>query len=242
MAAVVVKVTAKKVLDRARSQIGVKEMPAYSNRTPYSTWYGIIGPWCAMFVSWVLYYSGAPLQISTSKGFAYCPAGVDWFKKRGAWASKYTKPKPGWIVFYDFPNDGIGRVSHTGLVEGIASDGRIIAIEGNTNAAGSRTGGEVRRQYRSLSSIVGYGMIQYATSSPAAPHPTLQLGSSGTAVVEFQRKMNKASGTSLALDGKYGPRCVEACKNFQRFFGLVADGVCGPKTWGTLDYIYALKT
>jgi hypothetical protein len=240
MAAVQVKVTSKKVLDRARSQIGVHEIPSNSNRTPYSVWYGVIGPWCAMFVSWCFFFAGAPLPISTSKGFAYCPYGVDWFKKKGAWATKATRPKPGWIVFFDFPNDGIGRPSHTGLVEGVASDGRIITIEGNTNGAGSRTGGNVMRHYRSVGSgIIGYGMVSYA--SAALSHPVLKLGSKGAAVKELQMKLNKVSGAGLTVDGDFGGRTDVAVRNFQRFFGLPPDGVVGPKTWGTLDYIYAIK-
>lgn len=173
MAAVKVNVPVKTVLDRARSQLGVHEIPYGSNKTPYSVWYGLIGPWCAMFVSWVLYFSGAPLPISTSKGFAYCPFGVDWFKKKGAWAGPNTRPQPGWVIFFDF----IGRPSHTGLVEGVAPDGRIIAIEGNTNGSGSRTGGNVMRHYRSVrSGIIGYGMIEYVAPvkpTPDNPNPTV---------------------------------------------------------------------
>lgn len=150
----------EKIIARAISQLGVVESPPYSNNTPYTKWYGITGPWCAMFVSWCFYFAGFPLKISTSKGFAYCPAGVDWFKRNGAWASRSVKPKRGWVVFYDF----IGRPSHTGIVEGVATDGRIVSLEGNTNASGSRTGGAVMRHYRSTSSIVGYGVINYSGS------------------------------------------------------------------------------
>lgn len=247
MAAVAVKVTAKQVLDKARSQIGVREMPAYSNRTPYSTWYGIIGPWCAMFVSWVFYMAGNPLAISTSKGFAYCPYGVDWFKRKGAWAGPATRPKPGWVVFFDFPGDGINRPSHVGIVEGIAGDGRIITIEGNTNGAGSRTGGMVMRQYRRASGggIIGYGMIAYKTTTsyvPPASRPTLHLGSTGTWVRTLQNMLNKSSGARLTVDGQFGPATKQAVINFQRYFKLNPDGIVGPKTWGVLDYIYALKT
>lgn len=157
----------EKIIARAISQLGLSESPAYSNRTPYSTWYGVIGPWCAMFVSWCFFFSGLPLKISTEKGFAYCPYGVNWFKKNDAWASPDTKPKRGWVIFYDF----IGRPSHTGIVEGIATDGRIVALEGNTNAFGSRTGGSVMRHHRKVASgIIGYGVINYTgTIKPTIP-------------------------------------------------------------------------
>lgn len=150
----------EKVIARAISQLGVAESPRYSNNTPYSRWYGIIGPWCAMFVSWCFYFSGFPIKITNAKGFAYCPAGVDWFKRNGAWAGRTVRPKRGWIIFFDF----IGRPSHTGIVEGVLADGRIVCLEGNTNASGSRTGGAVMRHYRSTASVVGYGVINYSGS------------------------------------------------------------------------------
>lgn len=151
----------EKIIATAISQLGVNEDPPNSNKTPYTKWYGLTGPWCAMFVSWCFFMSGLPLRISTAKGFAYCPYGVKWFKDNGAWAPRTAKPKRGWVVFYDF----IGRPSHVGIVEGIATDGRIVALEGNTNAAGSRTGGAVMRHYRRVSSgIIGYGIIDYTGS------------------------------------------------------------------------------
>lgn len=226
MAAVKVNVTSKQVLDLARSQLGTHEVPANSNRTKYSIWYGIIGPWCAMFVSWVFAKAGDALEITTSKGFSYCPFGVAWFKKKGAWASKATRPKPGWIVFFDF----IGRPSHTGIVEGIATDGRIICLEGNTNGAGSRDGGSVMRHYRSVNGgIIGYGMIEYKTTAPKPPsRPTLSEGSRGDHVKYLQRKLG------LTADGIFGPKTKAAVIAFQRRHGLTADGIVGPLTWRAL--------
>ena len=87
-----------------------------------------------------------------------------------------------------------------------------------------------------------------APRPPASPagvstngHPTVRRGSTGDAVRLFQWKMNFTTGSRLDGDGIYGPACEEACKNFQRFFRLDVDGVCGPKTWDTLDWVYASK-
>jgi hypothetical protein len=160
--------TAQQVIDQAISQLGVSESPANSNKTPYTRWYGLTGPWCAMFVSHTLHHAGFPIAISSKKGYAYCPDGVNWFKKQGAWAGPEVKPKKGWVIFFDFPRDGVNRVSHTGLVEGNLADGRVATIEGNTNGAGSRTGGNVMRHNRSVAGgIVGYGIIDYQGSAPA---------------------------------------------------------------------------
>lgn len=50
----------------------------------------------------------------------------------------------------------------------------------------------------------------------------------------FQGTMNAKSGTKLSLDGIYGPACATACSNYQSFFGIPVDGICGPDTWSLL--------
>lgn len=133
-------------LNRARSQLGIGENPAGSNRTEYGAWYGMDGqPWCAMFVSWVFYHEGMPLSFTTSKGFAFCPYGVAGFKAQGRWHT--SNPRPGDVVFFNW--DG-GRVDHVGIVESVNGDGSITTIEGNTN------NNRVERRGRS-GNIAGYG-------------------------------------------------------------------------------------
>lgn len=68
----------------------------------------------------------------------------------------------------------------------------------------------------------------------AAPvKPTLRRGSRGDAVRELQRRLNEL-GSTLAVDGKYGPATQAAVFWFQRANGLEDDGICGPKTWAAL--------
>lgn len=204
------------VLDYARSQIGVHEDPPKSNRQPYGAWYGANGQaWCAMFVSACFARAGQALHITTDKGFAYCPYGVSYFKQIGAWAGPDVRPKPGWVVFFDFPNDGINRPSHTGLVEGVvrwdATDQIVATIEGNTNPAGGRTGGEVMRHNRTKrGGIIGYGIIDYAgaatTPTPTpAPTPTPQVSSERLRIGELQHLVGASA------DGVWGPNTEAAC-------------------------------
>lgn len=156
-------VSAQDVLALAASQIGYVETPR--NRTKFGQWYGLDGsPWCAQFVSWVFYNRGIPLPASTGKGFAYTPAGAAWFQRLSRWTHT---PAPGHVVFYDFPGDGVNRISHVGIVERVNGDGSITAIEGNTSSGtgGSQTnGGGVYRRSRRVG-IVGYGIPPYNTSS-----------------------------------------------------------------------------
>jgi hypothetical protein len=144
-----------------RSQLGVQEDPPESNRVLYSIWYGAIGPWCQMFQNWAhvklgMVPPGFDLA-AAPKGSAFTPTCADWFRKQGRWS---TRPQVGALVYYDFPDDGINRISHVGWVEAVNDDGSIDAIEGNTDERGGVTGGKVMRKTR-RTGIVGYGMPVY---------------------------------------------------------------------------------
>lgn len=144
-----------------RSQLGVSENPPGSNRVLYSAWYGVPAPWCQMFQNWAHVKLGMVPPgydaAAAPKGSAYTPTCADWFRKRGRWS---TRPQVGDLVYYDFPNDGVGRISHVGWVEAVHPDGGITAIEGNTDSSGSRTGGSVMRKVR-RTGIVGFGRLDY---------------------------------------------------------------------------------
>lgn len=67
--------------------------------------------------------------------------------------------------------------------------------------------------------------------------PTLRIGSTGEYVVECQNDLLKL-GYDLSpygADGKYGKKTASQVVEFQRANGLVADGICGQKTWAALD-------
>jgi surface antigen len=154
--------TVDEVVAQAERWLGTTEQPMGSNRVPGITdWYGIKGPWCAMFVSRVFFDAGLPLPASIPKGFAYTPAGAAWFRRQGRWV--VTAPKRGYVVFFDFPGDSVNRISHVGIVSGVRADGSVETIEGNTDERGGRTGGKVMRRLRKVG-IVGYGIPAYAPS------------------------------------------------------------------------------
>lgn len=230
--------TVNQVLDRARSQIGVKEHPAGSNRTPYCDWYGITGPWCARFVSWCTYKEGLALAATTSKGFAYTPSGAAWFQRRRRWTNR---PAPGHIVFFNFPGDNVNRISHVGIVESVRPDGSIVTIEGNTDERGGRTGGKVMRKVRRVG-IVGYGIPDYEDGHggghgvPTLPYPgrLLTFGDRSPAVKQVQARLVQLGIARLAVDGDFGPLTQAAVRKFQKARGLEVDGIVGPQTWKSL--------
>ena len=49
----------------------------------------------------------------------------------------------------------------------------------------------------------------------------------------FQPRIG-APYAKLVVDNKYGTATKSAVIKFQRFFGLTADGIVGPRTWGVL--------
>ncbi len=158
--------TRAQTVNRALSFRGVSESPPYSNRVMFSAWYGFTGPWCAMFVSYVLYHSGHPLPIRTRKGFAYCPDVVGWAQNNNRWFTNRDQAKPGDLILYSF---GGRRADHVGMVVGRLPDGRMHTIEGNTGSD-NRDGGSVQERYRN-SGILGFVRLDYPSTAPSPPKP-----------------------------------------------------------------------
>ena len=224
------------VLAVAASQVGVKESPPGSNRTPYCDWYGMVGPWCAMFVSWVFAQAGMPLRITTDKGFAYCPYGVHWFREHG---QMYRAPAVGDVVFYDWRADGVS--DHVGIVEAVHGDGTFTAIEGNTSFGNDSDGGAVMRRRRSLGATRaggGFGRPNYALNSSPTPGglvmpETIRRGARGL-IVRILQGLLVAHGHRVTVDGDFGPGSEAAVRAFQAGRGLGVDGIVGPNTWQSL--------
>lgn len=138
--------TAEKLLDIARAELGTKESPAGSNKVKYSTWYGLTGPWCVMFVMWCCHQAGVDLPVRT----ASCSVLRTAAKSAGMWVT--GDYRPGDIVIYDWGGDGVP--DHCGIVE-TASGASVVAIEGNTAVGNDSNGGEVMRRNRSVTQIIG---------------------------------------------------------------------------------------
>jgi len=117
------------IVNIAQTQIGFIEGP--NNDNPYGKWYGIPNEsYCAMGVSWVFAQAGlsALVAAQTEKGFAYCPAGLTWFQKKGRVVGKY-EGQPGDLVFYSWAGNGVA--DHVEIIEAASRDG-ITCIGFNT--------------------------------------------------------------------------------------------------------------
>ena len=123
-------------VDKARSQVGIKEDPPNSNKTVYGKFTGHDGQaWCGSFVMWC----AAQVGFKAMPSVVYTPSGASAFQGKGQWANHETaKPKPGDVVFFNFDNKGI---EHVGLVVKDNADGTVTTVEGNTVPDG-KTGNE----------------------------------------------------------------------------------------------------
>ncbi len=69
---------------------------------------------------------------------------------------------------------------------------------------------------------------------PAVKDPTLRRGSRGDDVRRLQQALTDLAFDPGPVDGVFGRRTESAVRLFQRSRGLIADGVCGPQTWGAI--------
>ena len=153
--------TAQRLIEIAEAEIGYVE--TFDNLTKYGEAMKANGlPWCGSFVNWCAKKAKVKIPNTVST-----VAGSNAFKKLDKWST--SAPSPGWIAYFDFPDDNVNRISHVGIVVKDLGKGWCETIEGNTSGAGGsqRNGGEVmrkKRQYSKGGSIVGFGRPDFKES------------------------------------------------------------------------------
>jgi len=81
-------------------------------------------------------------------------------------------------------------------------------------------------------------LLIFGAASPAyAAGPTLKKGMSGGDVWDLQFRLNILGYYDPPLDGQFGSRTEKAVRQFQKAYGLAADGIAGEKTWRMLKRI-----
>jgi hypothetical protein len=134
----------------ARGEMGYIEGPK-DNETKYGAFTKAnFLPWCGSFVNWCANEVGLKIPNCVST-----VVGAKAFEKKAAWelASDTAQPLPGDIAFFDFPNDGVDRISHVGIVVKDNGDGTVTCIEGNTapdKKGDQRNGGQVCLKVRAF--------------------------------------------------------------------------------------------
>ena len=162
------------IVHTAQQQVGFVE--GANNDNPYGTWYGMNHePYCAMFVSWVFGQNNLSHLVAaqTSKGFAYCPAGLAWFQQKSAVVNKYDG-SPGDLVFFSF--NGNGQADHVEIIVDASKDG-ITTVGGNTSpdhalTASQANGNGVYLRHRPYLYVLAIVRPQYETTLK----PTTSIG------------------------------------------------------------------
>ena len=229
--------TVEAIIEVAKKEIGTIEGPR-DNETKYGKWTGVnFQPWCQSFVSWCAFTSG--LDAKKYPKTASTVAAADFFKKKDRWAdARNDDPTPGDWIFFDFPDDGVNRISHVGICIKNNGDGTIQVIEGNTSGTAKgdqRNGGmcvEKTRAYVKhktlINAVVGWGRPVYNGEENA---PLLSKGVNPVAKPAAPVKkatVKKATPTTFKPI-KNGHKGI-GVKNVQTMLGIKADGVFGPGT------------
>lgn len=215
----------QKVIDLAKSQVGVKENPKNSNRQKYGEWYGVNGvKWCVQFVEWVFAHAGQTLPYKT----ASCKSLYDWYKANAP-QQIFSTPKAGDIVYYNW--------GHLGIVTEVTSNTYIKSVEGNTSssAIGSQDNGDgVYERSRLRSKVVAYIRPYKEDEKVTVTLDVLRKGSKGAEVKTLQQLLNANGYKCGTADGDFGSNTEKALKKYQTAKKLTADGVCGQATWNAL--------
>jgi len=251
-----VKGSVEAIIEVARKELGTIEGPK-DNETKYGAWIKVnFQPWCQSFVSWCAHTAG----VSKFPKSASTVAASDEFKKQGRWAdARNDDPTPGDWIYFDFPDDGVNRISHVGLCIKNNGDGTIQVIEGNTSGTAKgdqRNGGmcvEKTRAYVKnkkgiLNAVVGWGRPVYAGEENA---PLLSKAGVTTETSEPAPKAKKAAPAAfkplktgakgsgvktvqtllgIKADGSFGPGTAKAVQDFQKKSGLPVTGVVDQAT------------
>jgi len=128
----------------ARQELGYIETG--DNHTRYQK---VDQPWCGAFVNWI--FAGLNIKIPNCVSTL---AGATAFQNNGQWQdAEGATPNTGDLVFFDFPGDGVDRISHVGIVIKNNNDGTVTTIEGNTapdKKGDQRNGGQVCQKVRAF--------------------------------------------------------------------------------------------
>ena len=133
--------SAARLVEVALAEVGYIEGPK-DNETKFGKFTkSNFQPWCGSFIMWCANEAGVKVPNTV-----YTPAGAAAFNKAGTWQkAEQATPQPGDIVYFDFPNDGVDRISHVGIVVKDNGDGTVTCVEGNTapdKKGDQRNGGE----------------------------------------------------------------------------------------------------
>lgn len=143
-----------KALRIGRKYVGVKESPPGSNRVLFSEWYGMIGPWCLMFVTYCFVEAGSK-AFKRGERWAYCPYAVNDARAQryGTTVVPFGQQQSGDVAYFSWKRDGVAN--HVGIVVSVnRNNGTFICLEGNTSVNSDSDGGEVQVRTRNNNDVL----------------------------------------------------------------------------------------
>jgi hypothetical protein len=164
----------QRVVQVALSQLGQTEHPAGSNKSKFSAWYALVGPWCAMFVSWSFVTAKVGKAFVKSRRYSYVPTIVADARAGRNGLMLAHAPASGVVVCFDWNRDGtsdhvgvcvaeadLRRFSPSALRKAIISFGALGAgdfwtVEGNTAVGNDSNGGIVMVRKRNRSQVQAF--------------------------------------------------------------------------------------
>jgi hypothetical protein len=162
----------------AVKHIGLTENPPGSNIVLFSTWYGFVGPWCAMFVTYCGCKAGLPAY-ARRRRWSYVPFMIEDARAGRFHYALTNEPVTGDDVAFEWPpNDGVA--DHVGIYAsepdlqqiapaalraareqfGTLGPGEFWSIEGNAVLGADSRGGAVlirKRNRRSACAVMHPG-------------------------------------------------------------------------------------
>ncbi|MEI7032630.1 peptidoglycan-binding protein [Streptomyces pratensis] len=108
------------------------------------------------------------------------------------------------------------------------------AVDGSFGPA-TKSAVQAFQRARSLVADGQVGSKTWTALLSAGTTPSLARGGSGDAVRRLQRALTAALGTTVSVDGGFGPATETAVRGYQSGRGLTVDGVVGPATWAALQ-------
>lgn len=202
-------ITATKLVDQAKSWLGYNEkngshkkiIDIYNSHKPLARGYKVkyTDEWCATFVSACAIAAGATDIIPTECG---CEQFIRLLQSMGVWEENESViPKPGWIIMYDWQDNGVGDnkgwADHIGIVEKV-SGGVITIIEGNMSEMVGRRNLPANAQY-----IRGYGKPKYAAETTPAAKPIDKVSILDLVADVMEGKFGTGAARKEALGNRY---------------------------------------
>lgn len=191
--------------------------------------------------------SGLTSKAAKNLGLSYCHGSNSSWKKdceyKGELKKGMSLPEGAWVYTGTSENDH----PHIGTYTG---DGWVTEAQGTKTGVTKTKLTNNKWKWWGLGKGMSFDFIPGQTVNPVvAPNPTptqpitpvkeskkrptIRRGDRGGAVRELQSLLAK-NGSSLAIDGIFGPGTQSAVRAFQFRNGLVVDGIVGPKTWAAL--------